>query len=478
MSNQGQKVSEILEQYIAEKRFADAVVLCDQLLSVSNHAHTKALKGWCLYQNGESDKAEPFIFEAFAQAPSENKVVTLVLSYLMALCRYKDVIRVCQQSIAFHASDRLMWHRLGTAHYLTGEFNSSITAFKQGLSVVFSESSSFGMSLPLLSQGKYQEAFALYEYRFACHPKLNWLQCEKLPMPKWQGEPLKGKALLIWSEQGLGDSIQFSRFVNVLVAQGAEVDLILQASHAGLAELLRSLKGVGKVMVVSNNVVSLHRRYDYHCSMMSLMGAMGLTPETIVGDTPYLYAPKSNTLTLDDTAPSGDMKIGLVWTTQLTNSLLKNNAMHYVQKDKKSLSIEAIEPLLGLTGARFFILQMEVSEQDQKVLDQYNTETMSSKMSNFADTAAIIDAMDVVISIDTSVVHLAGAMGKPVINLLPALSDWRWQKNREDSPWYPSMRLCQQMEEGNWDELVQRLITITSRSLQRFQRDGSVSIFS
>lgn len=471
--------SKDLNQCLNENDFVTAVIYCDELLKKTpENTEIIVIKGWCLHRSGYSETAEKFILNAFEKTPESTQVATITMSYFMDLCSYSKVIQLCQRCIAFHADDSLMWHRLGISHYMLGENESSIMAFKRGLSISFSAASTFGISMPLLAQGRYDEAFPLYENRFLSDPKLNWLKCEDLPMPKWQGESIDGKSILLWSEQGLGDSIQFSRLVNILADRGATVDIILQFSHATLVNVLSTIKGVGQVMVMSHKSVTFNRRYDYHSSMMSLMGIINVSLDNIPAAVPYLFVPKNTLFSWQPYAKILALKVGLVWTTQLANALLNENAMHYKEKNKKNIPIAAIKKLLALPNCHFFVLQVDVQDDDKEVLANFNNiSIMSNDITSFGDTAAIIDRMDLVISIDTSVVHLAGAMAKPTINILPYVSDWRWQKNREDSPWYPTMRLCKQAWKGNWSEAIDRVIPIVKKASKQWARAEAIDIF-
>lgn len=472
--------SEKLDQCLKTNDFSNAVVHCDAILAAEpNNIEIQSVKGWCLYKVGQVDNAEAFIIAAFEKNPASSQIATIAMSYYVERHRYRKVVELSQRCISFHPKDRLMWHRLGTAHYMLGENESSLMAFTHALSITFAATSAFGMSMPLLAQGRYEEAFPLYENRFLSHPKLDWIKSENLPMPKWQGERIQGKSLLLWSEQGLGDSLQFSRLVNELVSHGATVDIILQLSHVTLLNVLSTLQGVGQVMMMDGNSVTFNRRYDYHSPMMSLMGLMSVRIDNIPARVPYLSVPENAKLAWQESKYTDvkGLKVGLVWSTLLTDSLLNENAMHYEEKNKKSLPIAAIQQLLTLPNVHFFVLHVSVSEADQQWLSQYNVSIMSDKINDFGDTAAIIDHMDMMISIDTSVVHLAGAMAKPTINILPYVSDWRWQKSREDSPWYPTMRLCKQAWKDNWEETIERVIPIVKKATKQWERAEPISVF-
>ncbi len=375
---------------------------------------------------------------------------------------------------------------MATAHFLLGDLESAIIAFRRSLQMQHTNVTAFGLSQLLLCQGKYEEGFELYENRFSSHAQLNWIQHEKMPMPRWQGESLKEKTLLVWTEQGFGDCIQFTRIITQLVDEGASVDIMLQKQHKSLNTLLGTLRGVSDVSVVGDNKVELKRRYDYHTPLMSLMQCTHMTPETIPARKfPYLFLSddaKSRTrneeLLQQLEHKKGDFNVGIVWSTALTESFKKKDYMHFSLKDKKSLRPDDISPLRSAKGVTFFSLHVAKSEATQYVIDKYDVVDMAPFIHDFIDTAVIVDEMDLIISVDTAVAHLAGAFNKPVINLLPYAADWRWQMHREDTTWYPSMRLLRQPCLDDWQIIAKRLQTLLSQIIVEHKASGNVNIWS
>ncbi len=481
-----------LNDAMAKHEYENALGHCEALFDAGeSNSHLKAVKGWCLYQMGELKDAEALLVEAFNEDPTQHFSATMVMSYYMDRGHYQQVVTIAQYCAGLHSKDRLIWHRLGTAHFMQGDLEGAVIAFRRSLHVEYSKLTSFALSQPLLCQGKYEEGFELYEYRFDSYPKLNWPQAERMPMPQWQGEPLQGKSILIWTEQGLGDCIQFSRFVTQLVEQGASVDLMLPNAHGALAELLHSVDGVERVSVIQKRDVTLRRKYDYQSPMMSLMKSINLRPtQTPSSIFPYLFIPETkkasqhNTklskqlaLPLDKAESKQTLKVGVVWTTALLESFKKKDYLHFKQKDRKSLRTSDVLPILQLDGFEFFSLHVAKSEALQNVLDNHDIVDMSDSIGDFTDTAIAIDAMDFVLSIDTSVAHLAGALNKPVINLLPFAADWRWQMNREDTPWYPSMRLLRQSTIDDWSVVTVRLQALLPKIAKRYEQTGKVDVF-
>lgn len=266
------------------------------------------------------------------------------------------------------------------------------------------DQATFGLALSLLGQGRYAEGWPLLEPRARLSPGL--IPPGPSTYPEWRGEPLAGKSILVMSEQGFGDQIMLARFARTLRDQGAGVTL---ACHAPLARLFAPLaEAVVAVTPGERQVVGPH---DYWTRYFSLPEHLGVTLETLPAE-PYLAA-------LDD-APAPTGRVGLAWAASATGPLAA----------QKSLPKEA---------ADYFLRQGFVSLQPE-----------ATGARDFADTAAIIAKLDLVISIDTAVAHLAGAMGKPTWVLLPHGADWRWMNERADSPWYPSARLLRQATPGDW----------------------------
>jgi tetratricopeptide (TPR) repeat protein len=268
------------------------------------------------------------------------------------------------------------------------------------------------LAILLLSQGRYPEGFALFERRH----ELAEMAKPALPFPEWDGEPVEGRKLLIWPEQGLGDQIQFARFAPILQRMGADVTLVCWPP---LARLFAGALGV-RVVAAAGQIEFPDP--DYWVMTMSLAARLGLTPDTLPRDV-YLTAPERRAA-----LPKG-ARIGLV---------TQGNA-HNANDANRSLGETDAARLRAIPGA-------------------LSLDPVDTGAQDFADTAAIIDQLDLVISVDTATAHLAGAMGKPCWTLIPkANTDWRWLRDRSDSPWYPSMRLFRQPAPGDWASVIDEI---------------------
>ncbi len=475
-----------LNACLKNNSFADALVHCDTLIASGKITPTlKAIKGWCHYRLGDWDEAKKWILEGFSQEPATTRIATLAIAFFMGTADYKRVIELCQQSIAFHPNDRVLWHRLATSHYLLGELDSSVLAFNKALAIEASPLSITGLSMTLLSLGRYAEGFNLYESRFESYPVLDWIKQKSLAMAKWQGESLRGKSILIWTEQGCGDVIQFSRLIKSLAEQGALVDLVLHASHSSLKGIIEPIEGLSTIITVNSKQFTLERAYDFHSPLLSLLGYLHLVPEELPISSPYLYNPNTSLISSDSLlqrmpskklSPEKRCKVGVVWETILNDKLRNNFFIEYVSKSKKNVPISIFNRLFQIENVEFFIIQTAVADKDINMINNDSVHDMSADIKTFDDTAAIIESMDAVVSIDTAVAHLAGAMGIPTLTLLPYVADWRWLSHRDDTPWYDNMRLFRQTYQNDWDGVMQRVVPFVEKLTEEFQKSGTLKI--
>ena len=289
----------------------------------------------------------------------------------------------------------------------------------------------------LLLQGKFEEGWKLYEWRWEGTQKEHR---RHFSQPLWLGEydNLHGKTILIYPEQGLGDVIQFCRYIPMIEDLGATV---LFAVHPSLKSLVATMDANFTIIENGTDLPD----FDLQCPIMSLPLAFKTTLETIPSEIPYLYADSDKIK--DWKRVLGDEKItriGLVWSG---STIHKND-------HNRSLLLNQLEPILQLPF-EFHCLQKEIRPTDQASLDAFKQiHQHQDQLVDFSDTAALICELDLVISVDTSVAHLAGALGKPVWILLPYAPDYRWMLDRPDSPWYPTATLFRQPGIDDWDSVI------------------------
>ncbi len=283
----------------------------------------------------------------------------------------------------------------------------------------------------LLAAGDFEQGWPLYESRW----RLRGARISPpSSAPRWSGaEPLEGKTILVQGEQGFGDLFQFSRFAPMLAARGAKV--ILQERPQTLG-LLRTLAGVSEFVPTTEPAPPA----DFHVPLASLMLALDVRLDTIPAQIPYLHAnPARAAQWLETLGPAKRPRIGIVW----------SGINRHVMQAWRSLDDDALRQLTSI-DAELISLQMEESA----IAEAAGVRQFGKALGDFADLAALIDTLDLVISIDTGVAHLAGALGKPVWVMLPFHADWRWLKQRADTPWYPNMRLFRQQRFGDWAPVI------------------------
>lgn len=286
--------------------------------------------------------------------------------------------------------------------------------------------------------------------------KAGWRACEarwatkafaahrrNFTQPLWLGEQcLRGKTILLHAEQGYGDVIQFVRYVGCFATSGADVVLEVQPE---LVKLCSGMEGVQAVVARGTTLPP----FDFHCPMMSLPLAFGTELHTIPAAVPYLAAPKELVPAWPENLSHSGPLIGLAW----AGDRLHRNDIN------RSMPLETLRPLLQIPRLQFVSLQQETREEDAEFIrGSTKIIQLNRRFQDFAETAAVIAQLDLVISVDTAVAHLAGAMAKPLLLLLPYAADFRWLRERCDSPWYPTARLFRQRKFDDWREVIDELV--------------------
>ena len=259
--------------------------------------------------------------------------------------------------------------------------------------------------------------------------------------PLWLGDaPLSGKTILLHAEQGFGDTIQFIRYAPLLAGRGAKVICEVQGE---LRSLLSQFEDID--VIAEGGPLP---RYELHCPLLSLPLAFATKPGTIPATVPYLAAPAERLAHWRDRLPQSGLRAGFVWSGSSSH---KNDL-------NRSIPLARLAALFKDPPLRCFSLQTELRDTDAEAMRGLpNLVHLGGEIRDFADTAAVISLFDVVISVDTAVAHLAGALGKPVLILLPHAADFRWMRNRDDTPWYPTAKLLRQPAFGDWDSVIARL---------------------
>jgi tetratricopeptide (TPR) repeat protein len=390
------------EEYLADSRQAHALD--------PNNAETRNNIGDALQSLGRHVEALPWFDRALELRPdftaaSVNKAYSLV-----ELTRFDEACAVYQHVKTIDPGHAQAEYNLSLIHLLNGNFEAGWAEREAR------------WKIPSLS---------------AAYPKFS--------QPMWLGEEaIEGKTILVQVDEGLGDTIQFARYVPMLAARGARVILVVERpAHA----LLSGLSGVSQCLALGDTLPA----FDMHCPICSLPLAFGTRLETIPSEISYLPRPvESRVQTWEDRlGPHDRLRVGLVWS---------GNPKHG-NDHNRSLPLRALSRILDV-DATFVSLQKDPRPDDKAVLlERTEIVDVSAHLTDFVETAALVSGLDLVITVDTSVAHLAGALGCPTWILLPTIPDWRWLLDRDDSPWYPSARLFRQDETRDYAQVLDRVRT-------------------
>jgi len=357
---------------------------------------------------------------------------------LAAHGRHAQAAQHFERAVGLDPGFALAWLSLGTARHALGAHEAAVRAFDQALRLRPALASAhMNRALVRLTLGDFARGLPEYEWRLetTAQPGMQTL-------PRWRGEPIKGKTLLIHAEQGFGDTLQFVRFVPLVAQQAVRIVLEVQPQ---LLPILAPAAQDWRVTLLARGAP--RPRADLQCPLLSLPLALGLTLESIPARTPYLTVPPAYLRKWRGSiGGQAKRKIGLAWSGRIQ------------QHENRTMPLAALEPLFALEGIDWVVLQPELDAADRAALDAHprsaSIHRFGQRIGDFADTAAIIERLDAVVSVDTSIAHLAGALRKPLWLMLPFAADWRWFVGDTRSPWYPGVQLVRQAEPGAWDEVV------------------------
>jgi tetratricopeptide (TPR) repeat protein len=484
-------------------KLAEALSACRRAVALQpNDLESYLAMAKIMIRLGRIDQAVSMYELAALAAPGRSDVHANLGAALARQGRLQEAAAECQKAIDLSPQNVGAYINLGTVRAKNDDQEGAAEAYRKAISIdpgSFKAFTNLGVALSslgkaeaaieasgravalrpldaevhynhamlLLLAGDLKEGFREFEWRLS-HPSPGF-RPRSFDVPRWQGEHRRGRTLLIHAEQGLGDSLQFVRFVASAAATGGPVVLQVQTP---LVELLRD--SLDATVVCRDEPVPA---FDLHVPLMSLPHALGTTIETIPAKVPYLKAaPAKVGEWRERLANYAGLKVGVVWA----------GSPGHRHDRMRSVPAEMVLPRLLMPGVQLFSLQKEPRAADRLVFEQLGGRVvdLAPSLESFADTAAAVSAMDLVISVDTAVAHLAGALGKPTWILLPHILDWRWQYERVDTPWYPTARLLRQPRSGDWASVLGRLpqelqrfaLNVCSHSAAPFRRDGEHSV--
>jgi tetratricopeptide (TPR) repeat protein len=412
--------------------------------------------GVLLHKLTRVTEAEACFRRALSLAPDYREAHGNLGNVLFAEQRYEESEACYRHALACDPAFAEAWNNLGRLLHEAGRLEEAAACLRQALALKPDLAPlTFNLSMVLLAMGQYDEGWRLYDARY--HASSRWgddatrHDPPPLPAPLWQGEVLEGKSLVVWPEQGLGDVVQFARYLPLLKQRG--LAMLTVVCPAALVNLIATIDGVDCCVALENATTLLS--HDYACRIMSLPRHFGTTVETIPATMPYLHVPEPLVERWRSSVPSDGFKVGLVW----AGDPRPDQAQAHAIDRRRSLSASAFLRLLRIPGVHFVSLQKgeTTRRQIETIPLSIRPADPMETVRDFADTAAIIAHLDLVIAVDTSVAHVAGALNKPVWILSRFDGCWRWLADRADSPWYPSARLFRQSKPGQWEDVVERV---------------------
>jgi tetratricopeptide (TPR) repeat protein len=421
-------------------RWEDAIAAYQQALTLRpSYAEAHLNRGIALFRKGEIESAIVAYQRALALQANLVEAHANLGNALLHVGRLDDAIAVFQRALALRPDQPDVDHDLANALRESGCLDEAIAAYQRSLATrpQFADSH-FGLAWTYLLKGDFQRGWAEYEWRnglrdAAPHAR-HFLQ------PRWAGAELHGQRILLYAEQGFGDTFLAFRYVPIVRARGGQV--VVQCPSPML-RLLAAQPGI-ELAVEDGQAPP---PFDFQCPFMSLPGVFGTMLDTIPAQFPYLFAQSDLVEIWKERVneAAGAMKVGLVW----SGKPVPRN---------RSVPLSRLSPLDQIAGVRWHSLQVgDAAASARTPPASMHLTDWSGQLADFAETAALIANLDLVITIDTAVAHLAGAMGKPVWVMLQFVPDWRWLLDRSDSPWYPTMRLFRQPRPGDWGSIISKI---------------------
>ena len=397
------------------------------------------------------DLAVAPLIEAIRQRPQFAGAYSTLGSTFYQIGKLDEAVASCREAIRLQPDLAVAFGNLGVALEDQGRLTEATDAFARAIQLDPDDAvTRWNQSLHFLLQGDFKRGFA-------AHEESRWKRKSAdtprtFSRPRWDGAALDGRIIFLHVEEGLGDMIHFARFVSAV--KDRDGNIVLEC-WPQLLRLFRTLPGSPRLISHGERVPE----FDVECPMMSLPFALGIGNELPPAPMPYLAAEASlrkawqERLSIHPHAQGGRLKVGLVWAGR---PAFKNDRT-------RSIPLATFIPLADVAGVEFYSLQKGEAARQIAGAGSLRLTDYTSELQDFADTAALISELDLIISVDTAVCHLTGALGKPVWILLPFAPDWRWGIHRPDTPWYPTARLFRQEAIGDWDKVIRNVADALGR---------------
>ena len=427
----------------------EAEFLYRQALALNpRHADSLHLLGVVAYQTARADLAVEMIAKAIAINAKAASYHCNLGNALRQQERLDEAAASYRNALKLKPDYPAACYNLGLALEQQMRLDEALACYRRAIALKPDHPDAHGgLATALLARGDFANGWAEFEWRWKV-PALIGTQ-RNFPQPQWRGEPAEGRTLLIHAEQGFGDTLQFCRYAPL--AAKRELRVILEVQPL-LVRLLRCLPGVDLVVPQGERLP----QFDLHCPTMSLPLAFKTTLDTVPADIPYLCADDARVaFWRERLATLPGRKVGLVWA----------GSPRYLADKRRSMRLSQLAPFGSVPNVTFVSLQKDLAaQQTQTPPDRLILHDWTANLHDFDDTAALIEALDLVVSVDTAVVHLTGAVGRPIWVLDRFDTNERWMTGRRDSPWYPTLRLYRQPRPGDWDAVLAEVV----RDLRRF----------
>ncbi|HYH39831.1 MAG TPA: tetratricopeptide repeat-containing glycosyltransferase family protein [Azospirillum sp.] len=427
------------------ERHADAAAACAvaiRLQPMGAVAH--ATLGDALHGLERLEEAVGAYRRAVALSPGFLQAYVQLGSALLALGLAEESLAACRAAATLDPAPSAPHNNLGNALKALGRVDEAEQAFAAAVARAPEDPLiRLNHALALLTLARFEAGWEAYEARW----RTGMVRPRHFTQPQWDGEPLEGRTILLHAEQGMGDTLHFVRYAPLVAARGGRVILEVQKP------LLRLMQGVGGVERVVAQGDPLPD-FDLHAPLLGLPRAFATRLDGIPGAVPYLRADPAAVGSWRARLPADGLRVGLVWAGEARKGVPHANRIDR----QRSLALAQLAPLAGIPGVRFVSLQKgPPAEQLRDPPPGLDVLDLMDGVADFADTAALVETLDLVVGVDTSVIHLAGALAKPVWVLSRFDGCWRWLLGRDDSPWYPTLRLYRQDRPLDWTGAVARL---------------------
>jgi hypothetical protein len=432
-------------KHVEAGRLGAAARLCHSVLAADpNHAGALHTLGAVMQKRGRGGLGIELVKEAILHDGSKFLYHRNLCEMYRLEHRLDEALAAGRRTVAMKPDDALAHHFLGMVHYERCEVDDAIRESRRVIELDPEHAGAhFELAEALLLRGEFAEGFAEYEWRHKLKSVPPLLSPRPL-QPLWNGERFAPGELLLVADQGFGDVIQFSRYIPIVAERSPG---FVVACNPEVKPILLQQPGIGRIIIAPQGLPT----FACWSPLSTLPLLLHTELHNIPAPIPYIRAEPAKVERWREriaaAVPPGHLRVGIVWAGRPTHGNDRN----------RSATLKAFAPLAALDRVALVSLQMGAP---QTQIDSYSGRAplidLGREIGDFTDTAGILESLDLVIAVDTSIVHLAGAMGRPVWTLLPFAPDWRWMLDREDSPWYPSMVLLRQPSPGRWDGVLDK----------------------